>query len=337
MYEQKTYKCNKSTVVIREGDILSSRCEVICSSDNVGLQMGVGVARSIHDKTGAAIDADLDKVNLPVELGEVVVTTAGDLPQRYVFHCASDNRSSCRNEDIIPVIINRAVIKCLQLLPMLGVYSIAFPAIGTGAVGLDTEIVAKSMLEVIANHLQNTNHKLKIEIFAWGVDKFPIWKKAIESMKDFAAEKEVEEAEEQPVKEYDVFISYSWKDKDFAVELDTWLQEMGVNHFMDRNCLEGGQDHKEIIIDALEKVKLVLFVCSKHSNKSDAVKGEISNAIMLRKPIIPLRLDMTPYRKCFQYDLVNTLYVDATKGLEERKADILRYIRSYGIKTNTNR
>lgn len=57
MYEQKTYKCNKSTVVIRDGDILSSRCEVICSSDNVGLQMGVGVARSIHDKTGAAIDA----------------------------------------------------------------------------------------------------------------------------------------------------------------------------------------------------------------------------------------------------------------------------------------
>lgn len=37
MYEQKTYKCNKSTVVIREGDILSSRCEVICNSDNVGL------------------------------------------------------------------------------------------------------------------------------------------------------------------------------------------------------------------------------------------------------------------------------------------------------------
>ena len=322
MYEQKTYKCNKSTVVIREGDILSSRCEVICSSDNVGLQMGVGVARSIHDKTGAAIDVDLDKVNLPVELGEVVVTTAGDLPQRYVFHCASDNRSSCRNEDIIPVIINRAVIKCL---------------IGTGAVGLDTETVAKSMLEVIANHLQNTNHKLKIEIFAWGVDKFPIWKKAIKGMKAFVPEKDVEEKEEQPVKEYDVFISYSWKDKDFALELDTWLQEMGVNHFMDRNCLAGGQDHKEVIIGALEKVRLVLFLCSKDSNESDAVKGEISNAIMLRKPIIPLRLDMTPYRKCFQYDLVNTLYVDVTNGLEERKADILRYIRSYGIKTNANR
>ena len=73
MNEQKPYKCNTSTVVIREGDILNSQCEVIASSDNVALQMSYGVSRTIHEHTGSGIDVDLDKVK-NVELGDVVVT-----------------------------------------------------------------------------------------------------------------------------------------------------------------------------------------------------------------------------------------------------------------------
>ena len=101
-----------------------------------------------------------------------------------------------------------------------------------------------------------------------------------------------------------------------------------------RHIKNGIQEPLKLTIPSVRTMERLAAVIGK---KLLADSAEISNAIMLRKPIIPLRLDMTPYRKCFQYDLVNTLYVDATKGLEERKADILRYIRSYGIKTNTNR
>ena len=142
MNEANRYKCNVSTVVIREGNILDSHADVIVSSDNVGLQMSAGVSRAIHEAAGEAMDIDLDKVK-NVELGDVVVTSAGQLAQRYVFHCIADKRRSSRDVSIIPVIINRAVLKCLQLMPALNVSSIAFPAIGTGAVGLDSKSVAQ--------------------------------------------------------------------------------------------------------------------------------------------------------------------------------------------------
>lgn len=333
MNESKTYICNKSHVTIKEGDILNSTCDVIVSSDNIGLQMSVGVSRKIHEAAGAAIDIDLDKTP-NVDLGDVVVTTAGDLPQRYVFHCIADKRSSVRGDTIIPIVINRAVAKCLQLMPLLGTYSIAFPAIGTGAVGLSTQKVAQSMLQVLAEHLNMTNHSLQIEIFAWGKEKYDEWIKTINNMTSYALVNgnitQVDENKER--KDCDVFISYSWKDEEIALKLDKWLEENGIAHFLDRNNINGGQDHKEVIIENLRKVKLVLFLSSKDSNVSPAVKGELCNAINLRIPIIPLRIDMTPYRDAFMYDLVNTLWIDISDGLESKFEDLRRHISSYEIK-----
>ena len=333
MYKIKKYKCNNSTLQIREGDICDSKCDVIVSSDNVGLSMAVGVSRAIHDKAGIATDIDLDKIK-QVDLGDVFVTSAGDLPQRYIFHCIADKRGCKRNKDILPIIVNRTVDKCLQMLPHLGVYSIAFPAIGTGAVGIDTSLVAQTMLEVIADGLQRTNHNLSVEIVAWGTINRKKWIEAISKNNDFEpiCDDDDDADKESQNDNCEVFISYSWHNESVAIELDKWLDELGVRHFLDRRVINGGEDHKEVILENLRKVKLVLFLSSKESNVSPAVKGEMSNAIALRLPIIPLRLDMTPYRDSFMYDLVNLIWVDLTQGLECKKEELRKYLHSYNIK-----
>lgn len=244
MNEIKKYKCGKSTFILKEGDILKSQAEVIVSSDNVGLQMGAGVSHAIHQAAGVSLDLDLDKVS-HVELGDVVVTTAGELPQRYIFHCISDKRSSSRNIDIIPTIINRSLLKCLKLMPMLDVYSIALPAIGTGAVGLPMEVIAQSTLKVLKDHLNQTNHNLTIELYAWGIENFNIWDKEIREFPDFVLiDDESSAVSSQPEHGLDVFISYSWKDQEIALAIDQWLTKLNINHFLDRNNLIGGQDHK---------------------------------------------------------------------------------------------
>lgn len=269
---------------------------------------------------GASIDIDLDKIK-NVDLGDVVVTTAGNLPQRYVFHCIADKRRSSRDLEIIPVIINRSVTRCLQILPSLGVISIAFPAIGTGAVGLSNAHVAKSMLKSITEHLCKTSQNLYIEIFAYGLSAFIEW---IEEAKAFSQTlidiSDIQETHVSPVENsYDIFISYSWVDEKVALDLEEWLKELGIHYFLDRRILVGGQDHKDKIISVLRNSKLVLFLSSKDSNQSEYVKGEIHNSTELHIPIIPLRIDMSPYRNSFQFDLVNVIWIDFIKGLETKK------------------
>ena len=73
----KEYHINNSTIKIIFGNILDSQVEVIVSSDDCHITMGGGVSMAIKRKEGTgAIMLDAKK-NIPAEIGDVVVSTAG--------------------------------------------------------------------------------------------------------------------------------------------------------------------------------------------------------------------------------------------------------------------
>ena len=121
---------------------MTSKSEVIVSSDNTGITMGGGLSACILRAGGESIRQDAKK-KLPALLGDVVVSTAGNLEhQKYIFHCLTIDfkngsdfyKGKLSNiDDINNYILQHSIDKCFRLLQALDINSIAFPCIGAGS------------------------------------------------------------------------------------------------------------------------------------------------------------------------------------------------------------
>ncbi len=123
------------------GDITRERVDAIVNAANEHLVAGGGVDRAIHSAAGAAelsaACAELGRC----EPGEAKATPGFALPARYVFHAVGPRWSGGgRGEEELLASCYR---RCLALADELGVRSIAFPAISTGAFGFPRERAAE--------------------------------------------------------------------------------------------------------------------------------------------------------------------------------------------------
>ncbi len=150
MTRTSDYQINKSIFRVTYGSITELHADAIVSSDDNHLSMGGGVSLAILRAGGEVIRKEARK-HIPLALGDVAVTSAGDLPAKYVFHAVTidydkfiyANRESVRE----------ATLKCLQLADQLGVRQIAFPALGTGTANFPFQLAADVMVRSIADYL----------------------------------------------------------------------------------------------------------------------------------------------------------------------------------------
>ena len=165
-----TYKIGNSKIKVVSGDICQSTCEAIVSSDDNWLSQGGGVSRAISVAAGEAVRRQIHRLT-PVDLGDVAVTTAGDLPQKYIFHAVTIDWSLSRPRDgeLHDFIVKNSVRRCFQLLAALKLSSIAFPVIGTGVAGIPLERAIRGMAEVFAEELGKTNRGLTVELWIFGM------------------------------------------------------------------------------------------------------------------------------------------------------------------------
>lgn len=167
------FKVNNSVVSIREGDICQSACDVVVSSDDSFLSHGGGVSMAIARTGGSDIVRDARK-QVPVALGDVVVTTAGSMKQKYVFHAVTidvERWGMTCNEDVAELrsfIIRNSVTRCFQLVSSLKLGSIAFPMIGSGVAGIPNDVAARNLAAVVCEQLSKTNRQLSVEIWLFG-------------------------------------------------------------------------------------------------------------------------------------------------------------------------
>ena len=163
MNDEKAYQFGKSRLIIKFGELTSAVTEVIVSSDDAYLSMGGGVSASILRAGGDVIARDARK-NVPCQMGDVVVTSAGKLEAKYVFHAITIDWSQ-KDEFTVEKSINSIIKKSLNVLSVLGLKSIAFPAIGTGAARYSLEDVAHFMSMAISEFLSNSDEELEIYIY----------------------------------------------------------------------------------------------------------------------------------------------------------------------------
>ena len=336
MEQSKEYHVNNSTIKIIFGNILDSKAEVIVNSSGSKMTMGGGLTRAIREAGGDVIREDA-QTKLPVNVGDAVVTTAGRLRQKYVFHCITIDKSidqsntpeGVSDNDIHQYIIGHSIDKCFLLLHAMGLTSIAFPAIGAGAAGIPFKKVAEVMAEAIGRNLRKTNKSFNVEIYLYDrFEKMEQWD-YLPMFEQFSAQEAIskllsEQASDRlfaddasgqqptgdtPALDRDIFISYSRKDAEIVKAIYEWLEKTGYKCWLDIDGMFSGVSYKKVIVDAIKRSKVLLFMSSENSNKSRNVISEVSVAVEYCKKIIPIRLDMSPYSESIEYDIINHDYV----------------------------
>ena len=354
MNQVKEYRINNSTVRIIFGNILDSQAEVIVNSSGSKMTMSGGLTKVIREVGGEVIREDA-QTKLPVNVGDAVVTTAGRLRQKYVFHCItidksvdhSDTPDGISEDDIHQYIIGHSIDKCFQLLHAMDLKSIAFPAIGAGGADIPFDKVAIVMSEAIARNLRRTKKSFCVEIYLYDrFEKMGQWS-FLPMFEQFSVQEAIakllneqennrlltDDASSQqaggvvPNIDKDVFISYSRKDSKVVKSIYEQLEKSGVKCWLDVDGMFSGVSFKKVIVDAIKQAKILLFMSSENSNKSRNVVSEVSLAMEYGKKIIPVRLDMASYSESIEYDIINydyTIYDSAQ--VETSNQEILKRI-----------
>lgn len=339
--QPRQYIFNNSTLTIILGNIVESKAEVIASSDDTLITMGGGVSASIRRAGGIEIQADARR-KIPAMLGDVIVSTAGNLhKQKFVFHCLTIDRNSTlfgnkyiannqlKKEDLNKYIIRHSVNKCFQLLQILELSSIAFPTIGAGAADIPLEEVTTIMADVISENLSKTNKKYNIELYLYDRYNTRSEMDYISIFENFAVKSALAKLQKEdemslyvtenvestnnkldniPVRSnmhHDIFISYSRMDSDKVKSIQDYLDEKGFKYWIDKNGIYSGENYKDVIVDAIETSKVVLFMSSEHSNSSLNVIRELSYATYTKRIIIPILLDDSPYARSIRLDIAD--------------------------------
>jgi O-acetyl-ADP-ribose deacetylase (regulator of RNase III) len=134
-------------IEVIQGDITEQETDAIVNAANNHLWMGSGVAGAIKRKGGEIIEKEAVRLG-PIEVGEAVSTTAGNLKARYIIHAAGMGQDLATSEELV----KKTTISSLKVADRLKLKSIAFPAIGTGVGGLGLDKCAEMMLAAVTEY-----------------------------------------------------------------------------------------------------------------------------------------------------------------------------------------
>ncbi len=133
---------------IETGDLTSCALDAIVNAANNDLVLGGGLAGAIRARGGPAIQAECDRHG-PVRVGQAAITTAGDLPARYVIHQASMALGGRTTEQAL----RSSTVAVLKLAEENEVRTLGFPATGTGIAGFPLRRCAEIMLGEVRKHV----------------------------------------------------------------------------------------------------------------------------------------------------------------------------------------
>ena len=149
-----------ATIEVIDTDITALDVDAIANAANTELRHGGGVAGAIRRAGGPAIQRESAE-KAPIELGEAVETSGGDMPCRWVIHAATMELGGPTSAEII----RRATASTLQRADELGARSLALVAFGTGVGGFPLEEAAALEVAEVRRHLDGAS-RLDRVVFA---------------------------------------------------------------------------------------------------------------------------------------------------------------------------
>ena len=167
-----TYRIGASTLTLVAGDLIRSSAEVFVSSDDDTLTMGGGVSRALLRASRQLLRDEADQIlaaKAP-SVGDVVVTGAPGLTARFVFHAITLRNIRGRRQPVlidgsVGAAVRLCVHKAFDLVESLGVRSIAFPVVASGAARVPYANAMYEMADAIVSRLLATASPVSVEVY----------------------------------------------------------------------------------------------------------------------------------------------------------------------------
>jgi len=153
-------------IVLQEGDITRIAVDAMANAANSALAGGGGVDGAIHRAGGPAIMRELEAIRAQAggcPTGSAVVTGAGSLPAKYVFHAVGPVYRDGRHGEA--ELLAGCYRKCLTLADERAVRTVSFPAISTGVYGYPQKAAAEIAIREVRRHLERPDTTVEQVIF----------------------------------------------------------------------------------------------------------------------------------------------------------------------------
>ena len=139
--------------------------------------------------------------------------------------------------------------------------------------------------------------------------------------------------------QYDVFISYSRKDYvdeqknvipgNEVSKIKEALTKAGITYWFDEEGVYSGDEFAKVIVKNIKASRVFVFLSTKNSNQSEWTASEISTAHMMKKKIIPVRIDDSIYHDDVILYISRLSHVDYNDNPAKGRKELIRSINGY--------
>ena len=164
-----------SKIEIIKGDLTQIPADAVVNAANTSLLGGGGVDGAIHRGGGKEILEECRKIVAKqggCKTGEAVITTAGNLPAKYVIHTVGPvwNNGSHNEEEKLAQCYTRS----LELAAEYGCRTVAFPAISTGVYRFPKDKAAKVAVATVARFLEGQTAVEKVMLVSFDDENYEL-------------------------------------------------------------------------------------------------------------------------------------------------------------------
>lgn len=169
------YDIHSTVVELTVGDITRQPdVDALVNAANARLMPGGGVAGAIHRAAGPALAAECRPL-APIGPGEAVITSAQQLPNRWIIHCLGPVYGIDESPDTLLADCYR---NALVLAERHGIKRMAFPAISTGAFGYPLQPAADITANAVKSSLSQGSSLALIRFVLYDDSAFDAFRNA---------------------------------------------------------------------------------------------------------------------------------------------------------------
>lgn len=126
-----------------------------------------------------------------------------------------------------------------------------------------------------------------------------------------------------PKGDFDVFISYSSKDKNVGDAVCHGLENQKIRCWIAPRDVTVGKDFEQSIIGAIERSRILVLIFSSNANNSHHIENEVRSAWKRGIPIIPFRIEDVPFNNVIDYYIGSKHWLDSMTPPLEKHIDEL--------------
>lgn len=178
------YSDNSTTrIILQKGDITRVSADAIVNAANSSLLGGGGVDGAIHRAGGPAILAECRQIRNRqggCRTGEAVITTAGNLPARFVIHTVGPVWQGGTNQEAI--LLANCYRNSLELAVTHQLPGIAFPNISTGVYGYPKAAAAGIAITTVQDFLKKNKTLQQVLFVVFDEENYRLYEKLIQDI-----------------------------------------------------------------------------------------------------------------------------------------------------------